>query len=113
METTTKCPTCGNRLAWRNGADYCINCSAAPKTATIKRPIKTWPRASNMRRERTCALCKLPMGWDDKYRDDTRTQVVWHVACEAEQARRFAKLEPWLAKLPTVVPTFPKAIAGA
>jgi hypothetical protein len=27
------CPDCGTRLAWRNGADYCIACST-PKEST-------------------------------------------------------------------------------
>jgi len=109
---TTKCQTCGNRLAWRNGSDFCINCNAAPSTpATPKRRIQSFPRATNSRRNRSCALCKLPLGWGDKFRADERTQVVWHVECETDQARRFAKLEPWLAKLPTVTPTFQK-VAG-
>lgn len=80
---------------------------------TTKRPIKTWPRSTNSRRNLSCALCRLPLAWDDKYRADDRTQQVWHVECETEQARRFAKLESWLANLPTVVPTFPKVAAGA
>lgn len=29
---SARCTTCGNRLAWRNGADYCITCSSSKES---------------------------------------------------------------------------------
>lgn len=74
-------------------------------------PLKngTWGRASNMRRDTTCPVCKLQLCWGDKYRKDLRTQVIWHRECEASQPARFERLKALIAARPTYVPTFPTA----
>jgi len=37
------CPDCGARLAWRNGADYCIACSSPKESTPLMSTSNAWP----------------------------------------------------------------------